>query len=178
VTANHPVVRWLDGLYLACIWISGIALVVMCLVIPVGVFARYVLGFGAQWPEPIAILMMVLFTFFGAAAAYRAGAHIAVQMLTDRLPRALQRACAGFVHLAMLAVSVFVLVYGLKLVQGTMGQTLSELPWLPVGITYLALPLGSLVTLLFVLEHIVFGSQHARPVCTFDHEAGVAEEAL
>lgn len=176
--ANHPVVRWLDGLYLACIWISGIALVVMCLVIPVGVFARYVLGFGAQWPEPIAILMMVLFTFFGAAAAYRAGAHIAVQMLTDRLPAALRRACAGIVHLAMLAVSVFVLVYGFKLVEGTMGQTLSELPWLPVGITYLALPLGSLVTLLFVLEHIVFGSQHARPVCTFDHEPGVAEEAI
>ncbi|WP_309246883.1 TRAP transporter small permease [Ramlibacter montanisoli] len=176
--ANHPVVRWLDGLYLACIWISGIALVVMCLVIPLGVFARYVLGFGAQWPEPIAILMMVLFTFFGAAAAYRAGAHIAVQMLTDRMPAVLRRACAGFVHLAMLAVSVFVLVYGFKLVQGTMGQTLSELPWLPVGITYLALPLGSLVTLLFVLEHVVFGSQHARPVCTFDHEPGVAEEAI
>jgi TRAP-type C4-dicarboxylate transport system permease small subunit len=175
---NHPVVRALDGLYLACIWISGIALAVMCLVIPVGVFARYVLGFGAQWPEPIAILMMVLFTFFGAAAAYRAGAHIAVQMLTDRLPRPLQRACAGFVHLAMLAVSLFVLVYGLSLVHGTMGQTLSELPWLPVGITYLALPLGSLATLLFVLEHVVFGSQHARPVCTFDHEPGVAEEAI
>ena len=175
---NHPFVRLLDGLYLACIWISGIALVVMCLVIPVGVFARYLLGFGAQWPEPIAILMMVLFTFFGAAAAYRAGAHIAVQMLTDRLPAPLQRACAGIVHLAMAAVSLFVLVYGFKLVQGTMGQTLSELPWLPVGITYLALPLGSVVTLLFVVEHVVFGSQHRRPVCTYDHEPGVAEEAI
>lgn len=172
---NHPFVRFLDGLYLACIWISGIALVVMCLVIPVGVFARYLLGVGAQWPEPIAILMMVVFTFFGAAAAYRAGAHIAVQMLTDRLPTALQRACAGFVHLAMFAVSVFVVVYGFKLVQGTMGQTLSELPWLPVGITYLALPLGSVITLLFVLEHVVFGSQHRRPVVTYDHEPDVAE---
>lgn len=172
---NHPFVRFLDGLYLACIWISGIALVVMCLVIPVGVFARYVLGVGAQWPEPIAILMMVVFTFFGAAAAYRAGAHIAVQMLTDRMPGVAQRACAGFVHLAMLAASLFVVVYGFKLVQGTMGQTISELPWLPVGITYLALPLGSLVTLLFVLEHVVYGSQHHRPVVTYDHEPTAAE---
>jgi TRAP-type C4-dicarboxylate transport system permease small subunit len=144
---NHPVVRWMDALYLACIWISGIALLVMCLVIPVGVFARYVLGFGAQWPEPIAILMMVVFTFFGAAVAYRAGAHIAVQMLTDRLPPPLQKACAGFVHLAMFTACGFVVVWGLRLVQGTMGQTISELPWLPVGISYLALPLGSLVTL-------------------------------
>jgi TRAP-type C4-dicarboxylate transport system permease small subunit len=175
---NHPVVRLLDGLYLACIWISGAALVVMCTVIPIGVFARYVLGVGAQWPEPIAILMMVVFTFFGAAAAYRAGAHIAVQMLTDRLPRPARRACAAFVHLAMLAASAFVVVWGFRLVQGTMGQTISELPWLPVGITYLSLPLGSLVTLLFVLEHIVFGSQHHRPVVTFDHEPGVAEEAI
>lgn len=174
---NHPVVRLLDALYLACIWISGIALVVMCLVIPVGVFARYVLGVGAQWPEPIAILMMVLFTFFGAAAAYRAGAHIAVQMLTDRLRQPLRRACAGFVHLAMLAASGFVLVWGLQLVKGTMGQTLSELPWLPVGITYLPLPLGSLVTLLFILEHMVFGSQHHRRVVTYDHVPDTAAKA-
>lgn len=173
---NHPVVRALDGLYLACIWISGIALLVMCLVIPVGVFARYLLGVGAQWPEPIAILMMVLFTFFGAAAAYRAGAHIAVQMLTDRLPRALQRACAGFVHLAMLAVSGFVVVWGLQLVAGTMGQTIGELPWLPVGITYLPLPLGGLATVIFILEHIVFGPQHGRAVVTFDHAADLPPE--
>jgi len=170
--------RLLDRLYASCIWIAGIALVVMCLVIPLGVFGRYVLGYGAQWPEPIAILMMVVFTFFGAAAAYRAGAHIAVQMLTDRLPPPLQKVCAGFVHLMMIAVSVFVVVWGFQLVRGTMGQTISELPWLPVGVTYLALPLGSLVTVLFVLEHMVFGSQHARPICTFDHEPGVAEEAI
>ena len=175
---KNPVVRLLDALYLACIWISGIALLVMCVVIPIGVVARYAFGFGAQWPEPIAILMMVVFTFFGAAAAYRAGAHIAVQMLTDRVPPALQRACAWFVHGAMLVVSGFVVIWGAKLVQGMMGQTISELPWLPVGVTYLALPLGSLVTVLFVLEHMVFGSQHDRPVCTFDHEPGVAEEAI
>jgi len=175
---TQPVVRVLDALYLACIWISGIALLVMCLVIPIGVVARYVFGFGAQWPEPIAILMMVVFTFFGAAAAYRAGAHIAVQMLTDRLPIPLRRGCAWFVHLAMFAASGFVVIWGFQLVQGMMGQTISELPWLPVGITYLALPLGSLVTALFVVEHMVFGPQHDRPVCTFDHEPGVAEEAI
>src|SRR5688500_19846768 len=112
---KHAVVRLLDALYLACIWIAGIALLVMCLVIPIGVVARYVFGFGAQWPEPIAILMMVVFTFFGAAAAYRAGAHIAVQMLTDRLPPALRGPCAWFVHVAMLAASAFVVVWGFQL---------------------------------------------------------------
>ena len=44
----------------------------MSLIIPWGVFTRYVLGTGSQWPEPIAIMLMVVFTFLGAAAAYRA----------------------------------------------------------------------------------------------------------
>src|SRR5215203_4430423 len=78
--------RAMDALYLAAIWLSGLALVIMTLIIPVGVFNRYVLGAGSQWPEPLAILCMVVFTFLGAAASYRAGSHIAVTMLIDRVP--------------------------------------------------------------------------------------------
>ena len=74
-----------------CIWISGLALIVMTVVIPIGVFNRYVLGTGSQWPEPLAILCMVVFTFIGAAASYRAGVHIAVTMVTDRVPERFRR---------------------------------------------------------------------------------------
>jgi TRAP-type C4-dicarboxylate transport system permease small subunit len=167
----------LDGVYLACIWAAGIAIFFMSIIIPVGVFARYVLGVGAQWPEPIAILLMVVFTFVGAAAAYRAGAHIAVAMLTDRLPGALQKICAVLVDLFMAVISLFVVVYGTQLCLGTMGQTLAELPWLPVGITYLPLPLGALLTLVFVIEKMVFGSQHQRAVVRFDHNLEESEAA-
>jgi TRAP-type C4-dicarboxylate transport system permease small subunit len=160
----------LDGLYLACIWIAGLSIFAMSLIIPIGVFARYVLGFGAQWPEPIAILLMVIFTFFGAAAAYRAGAHIAVAMITDRIPPAWQRLCRHAVNLLMMAISLFMLVYGTKLCLETMGQTLADLPWLPVGIAYLPVPLGGLLTLAFVLETMVFGPQIERPVVRFDHQ--------
>ena len=117
--------RFNDRVYLACIWLSGISIVVMSVIIPWGIFTRYVLGTGSQWPEPIAIQLMVLFTFLGAAVSYRAGAHIAVAMI--------------------------------------------QLPWLRVGITYLPVPLGGLVTALFVLEVIFFGSQHKRAIVTFDH---------
>ena len=166
---RDPILKTLDGIYLACIWAAGIAIFFMSIIIPIGVFARYVLGVGAQWPEPIAILLMVIFTFLGAAAAYRAGAHIAVAMLTTRLPAGLQKVCVRLVDLAMALVCLFVVVYGAKLCMGTMGQTLAELPWLPVGITYMPLPLGAFLTLLFVIEKIVFGSQHQRAVVTFDH---------
>lgn len=165
----------LDGLYLACIWIAGLSILMMSLIIPMGVFARYVLGFGAQWPEPIAILLMVIFTFFGAAAAFRAGSHIAVAMMTDRLPSQLQAACRVGVNLLMIIISLFMGVYGTQLCLETMGQNLADLPWLPVGVTYAPVPLGGLLTLIFVVENLFFGPQYHRAVTRFDHhveEAG------
>jgi TRAP-type C4-dicarboxylate transport system permease small subunit len=158
-----------DGVYLACIWIAGIAVAAMSVIIPWGIFTRYVLGTGSQWPEPIAIQLMVLFTFLGAAVAYRAGAHIAVQLLTDRLPEGLRRPLRGVVHLLMLVVALFAVVYGTRLCIQTWNQVIGQLPWMPVGLTYTPVPIGGLVTALFVVEVMLYGSQHRRPVVTFDH---------
>ena len=169
--AMGAVPRALDALYLGCIWTAGIAITLMSVIIPIGVVMRYGFGFGAQWPEPIAILLMVVFTFIGAAAAYRAGGHIAVTMLTDRLPMALQAPLARLIDLLLLLVCGFVVWYGARLTLQTMGQSIAELPWLPVGVTYAAIPLGALATALFVLEHLLFGTQKHRPVVAFGEAA-------
>lgn len=170
---KNTIHRALDKVYLACIWSAGSCIVLMSLFIPWGIFTRYVLGTGSRWPEPISILLMVVFTFMGAAAAYRANAHIAVAMLTQRLPAVLQRALRGVVHLLMLIVSLFTVVYGTTLCMGTWGQSIPELTWMPVGLTYLPVPLGGLVTLLFVIEHMVYGDQSRRAVVTYDHQDDV-----
>ncbi len=162
-----------DVLYLACLWVAGIAITIMSLIIPWGIFTRYVLGTGSQWPEPVSILLMVVFTFLGAAVSYRAGAHIAVAMLTDRLPSWLQRPLAGLVHLMMLSVALFMLFYGTRLCLATWGQSIGELPFIPVGLTYMPVPIGGLVTALFVIEHISFGSQSERAIVTYDREGAL-----
>jgi TRAP-type C4-dicarboxylate transport system permease small subunit len=163
--------RMNDVLYLACIWISGLSIAVMSLIIPWGIFTRYVLGTGSQWPEPIAILLMVVFTFLGAAAGYRAGAHIAVGMMVDRLPEGLRAVLAKIVTLLMGLVAAFMSWYGFKLSAELWGQSISELAWLPVGATYLPVPIGGAITLLFVMEYLLFGSQAKRAVVTYDHES-------
>ena len=73
----------MERLYLACIVVSATALVAITLVIPYGVFMRYVMNSASSWPEPFSVLAMVLFSFVGGAAAYRANVHICVQMLTE-----------------------------------------------------------------------------------------------
>ncbi len=160
----------LDAVYVGCIWVAGIAITVMTLIIPWGIFARYVLGSGSQWPEPVAILLMVIFTFVGTAASYRAGSHIAVAMLTDRLPPTAQKICAQAVHVLMFIMCVFMTVWGIDLCIGTWNQSISEIPWMPVGLTYSPVPIGGVLTGLFVLEHIFFGSQAKRAIVTYDQQ--------
>ena len=147
----------MERLYLACIVVSAAALVAITLVIPYGVFMRYVMNSASSWPEPFSVLAMVLFSFVGGAAAYRANVHIAVQMLTDAVPARARRALLLLADLAMVATALFMIVYGTQLVRATWNQTIAEFPTLSVGITYLPIPVGGLFTLLFIVERLWLG---------------------
>jgi len=68
--------RLMDAVYDACVIVAGIALVLISAVIPWAVYTRYVLNRAASWPEPMAVLLMIVLTFFGAAACYRVGLHM------------------------------------------------------------------------------------------------------
>src|SRR6478735_2267936 len=102
----------------------------------------------------IVVSATVLFSFVGGAAAYRANVHIAVQMLTDAVPRPARRALLLLADLAMVATALFMMVYGMQLVRATWNQTIAEFPTLSVGITYLPIPVGGLFTLLFIVERL------------------------
>lgn len=156
----------MDKVYWLCIWIAGLSMTVMTVVIPIQVVARKWLNSGLSWPEPAALVCMIVFTFIGSAAAYRAGSHIAVTMLTDRLPPNLQVVFARIVDVLMGLIALFVIYYGGDRVMFFMEtkQSLPDFPSLQVFWTYLPLPLGSLATLLFIIESVLFGSQHRRPI--------------
>ncbi len=149
--------RAMDALYVACVALAGVSLVLITLIIPWGVYTRYVLNRGSAWPEPLSILLMIVFTFLGAAAVYRANAHIAVTLLTDRLPGPLARPLGLVVDLLMAGLSVFMVVWGFELVRVTWYQVIAEFPFLSVGITYLPLPVGGLITLFFIVERVWLG---------------------
>ncbi len=157
-----------DTLYRGCIWVAGLSVLTMTLIIPWGIFARYILGTGSSWPEPVAILLMVVFTFVGAAASYRAGAHMAVSMATDRLPPRLRAGVALLVQVLMILVCLFMTWYGAKLCITTWNQFLASLPGVRVGMTYAPIPIGGLLTLSFVLEKLMLGDQSHRKVVRFD----------
>ncbi|VVO65528.1 hypothetical protein PS838_01017 [Pseudomonas fluorescens] len=157
-----------DTMYMTCIWVAGLSVLAIALIIPWGVFARYILGTGSSWPEPTAILLMMVFTFIGAAASYRAGAHMAVAMLTDRMTPQLRKTMSIVSQLLMATICLFMTVWGTKLCISTWNQFMSALPTLRVGITYMPIPVGGLLTLIFVLEKLLLGDQSNRRVVRFD----------
>jgi TRAP-type C4-dicarboxylate transport system permease small subunit len=165
---KNTLLRFNDMLYRISIGIAGFSVLIMTLIIPWGIFARYVLGSGSSWPEPTAILLMVVFTFFGAAASYRAGAHMAVSMAVDRMPEAIRRYAAVLVQILMAVVCIFMAVKGWKLCMTTWNQFLGEMPSVRVGVSYLPIPIGGVITLIFVLEKLFLGDQSHRRVVRFD----------
>ena len=133
-------------------------MVAITLMIPSGVFMRYVMNDPLQWPEPASVIMMVFFSFIGGAAVYRANQQIAVEALMRAVnaaqPRrdAVGRAC---LHAAPSPRSWS--VYGVHLCWVTKGNTIAEFPSLSIGIVYLPIPIGGLLTLLFIIEKIWLG---------------------
>jgi TRAP-type C4-dicarboxylate transport system permease small subunit len=152
----------MDRLYRLCVFVASAALVLISMVIPWGVYTRYVLNRAAPWPEPMAILLTIVLTFIGGAACYRVEAHMRVAVLVRLLPLPSRRA-AEFVAEALVGLlGLFMVIWGAGLVETTWHQSIAEFPELSVGVTYLPIPIGGAVTLLFVAERLLIGPPPVR----------------
>ncbi|MGB7257041.1 MAG: TRAP transporter small permease [Pseudolabrys sp.] len=147
----------MDVAYFICVLVAGVALVLISAVIPWGVFTRYVLNSAASWPEPMAVLLTIVLTFFGAAACYRLGIHMSVTVGVDRLPAPARRVTGFVVEILMTIMAVFMVIYGVKLCIATWQNTIADFPFLSVGIVYSPIPIGGIFTLLFIIEHLTIG---------------------
>lgn len=162
----------MEWLYVACVVVSAASLVVITLVIPYGVFMRYVLNTAASWPEPLAVLLMIVFSFLGGAAVYRANVHIAVRAVLDAVSPSTRAVMLWLVDGAMAATCVFMAVWGFRLVRATWYQVIAEFPALSVGLTYAPVPLAGCLTLLFIIERRWAGAPPATSVMYRDEPLG------
>jgi TRAP-type C4-dicarboxylate transport system permease small subunit len=161
--------RAMDALYLVCVFLSGTALVLISAIIPWSVYTRYVVNRAASWPEPMAVLLTIVLTFFGAAACYRVNMHMRVTVLVDMLPAPARRAQTVAVELVMGALGLFMTIWGARLVEATWHQSIAEFPFLSVGVTYLPIPIGGAILLLFVLERLAIGAPAESAAATPAH---------
>jgi TRAP-type C4-dicarboxylate transport system permease small subunit len=148
----------MNALYWACVWVAGSALVLISAVIPWAVFTRYVLNSAASWPERAAVLLTIVLTFIGTAACYRARLHMNVSFFVSMLPPWWRCMADLLAEVLVGVMALFMVVYGISLVQATWLNSIDEFPELSVGITYLPIPVGAAALFLFVVERLTIGA--------------------
>ena len=98
-------------------------MVVLCADIFYGVFTRYVMAEAAPWYDEVARYLFIWMTLLGAAVAVRRRAHFVVRLLIDRLGRKVQSGIGLLCYIIIIAFSVFIMIQGLKVVEGVSVQT-------------------------------------------------------
>lgn len=147
--------RAMDAIHQACLFIAGACLVIITIIIPYGVFTRYVLNSASSWPEPMAVLLMIVLSFISAVVCYREFLHIGVGIIPMFLTEPARTYLGWLLELCMLATNLFMLVWGLRLVEATWYQSIAEFPIVTAGMAYLPIPIGGALTALFVIERFL-----------------------
>ena len=155
--------RAMNVVHSACLFVAGACLVIITLIIPYGVFCRYVLNSAASWPEPMAVLLMIVLSFLSAVVCYREHLHIGVGLLPSFLNEPAKTYLGWVLEVCMLSTSLFMLWWGIKLVQATWHQAIPEFPIVWVGLAYLPIPIGGALTTLFVIERFLTQKFFSEP---------------
>ena len=167
-------IRLMDVLHRFCMVVAGSCLVIITLIIPWGVFTRYVLNSASSWPEPMAVLLMIWFSFLAAALCYRENLHIGVAVIPMMLAGNARLAIGWLIEACMMGTNLFMLWWGIKLVETTWYQSIADFPWYSVGASYLPVPIGGLITALFVIERLWTSNSFAEPDA--DSISGISTE--
>jgi TRAP-type C4-dicarboxylate transport system permease small subunit len=80
-----------------------------------------------------------------------------VSLVVHALPPRLQRVADYLVEALMAAMALFMAIWGTRLCEATWGNTIADFPFLSTGVTYLPIPIGGTILLLFVIEHVTLG---------------------
>jgi len=148
-------IRAMDVIHRGCLIVAGACLVIITLIIPYGVFTRYVLNSAASWPEPLATLLMIVLSFTSAIICYREYLHIGVGVLPAMLGDRGKVVLGWVLEFCMLGTNLFMLWWGIKLVETTWFQVIAEFPIMSVGLSYAPIPIAGGLTTLFIIERMM-----------------------
>ena len=145
--------------------IMFVTFTLMTVLIFMQVVFRYLLEQPLSWSEEGARYLLIWATYAGASIAFYEGKHINATLFTDLFSI---RVKAALLFVADVFCLWFLLVFvyqGFIVSQRVfmLGQFSPSLPWLPIGITYLAIPVSSFFMLCNLL---VYAIRHLHTAAT------------
>ncbi len=165
-------IRWLARLVDWTIVLIGAT---MATLIFANVMLHNLVSTDLVWTIELCELLMVWVTFLGAAAATRRGSHMVVSELLDRLGSGNRRLADGAIQLVVLLALGLLTWYGIGIAEAGMMSQLTVLGW-PMASQYAALPVASLITIVFVLWDLLgIARGHSRETRYGQSQAGAVE---
>lgn len=146
--------RALDGIAAICKVLTGIAMVVLTSIFGWLVFGRYVLNSTPTWVEQIALLLVMLIAFLGAAVGVHENTHLSVTLFRSAVPARLRKGMVVATDLMMGAFGLAMAWFGTRL---TVFKWDTDIPLLqlPEGLRSLPLAVGGGLILLFTIGHLL-----------------------
>jgi TRAP-type C4-dicarboxylate transport system permease small subunit len=118
------------------------------------VAARLALNADIAWNTEFGEFVLLWATFLGGASAARRGAHMRITEFIGAAAPGLLRTIEIATRVGVSGLLVLLIWYGFNISSAAMEQELTVLH-VPMGLQYLAMPVGSALALIFVLYEIV-----------------------
>lgn len=118
------------------------------------VFARYILQKSPVWVEEFSVTAIMWIGLLGAASAVWTGDHMRLELLTKRLPKQLGVVLEVLIDASIGYFSIFLLRHGWVLTEAMWTSRMSTIP-LPLGLTYLILPITAAFMIVFAIFRMV-----------------------
>jgi len=117
-------------------------LVVLCILVWLEVFLRFVLNSPISWAPELCRYLFVWIVYLGTFMALKRGAHMKMDIIPRFLSDFLNRILVLLNRLIVIAYTAIVFWSGLILIGKSMNQMMTILP-LPMGVIHLIIPISS-----------------------------------
>lgn len=131
-------------------YIVGVLIVFMTGIVALAVIFRYVIGWPLIWSDELVRYLFIWFCFMGMAVATKNRQHIRVEFLLVRVSSKVRRNVVFAGNLCSLFFLSVVSYSALRLVK-EVGSTPSLVLSVPLGCIYMAVLLGALLSLVYII---------------------------
>jgi TRAP-type C4-dicarboxylate transport system permease small subunit len=129
--------------------IAGTALVVLIVLTFFGVIMRYIFGSPFTWLEEVQLWCMVWIVYAAAGAAFRTGSHVAIEMVVELFPKAVQKIIEILISLVVVSVIGFLFIESIGFVKLFVrsGRTTNMLS-VPYSLIYGIVPISCILMII------------------------------
>jgi len=151
-TGFDRLLSWIQ--YVSNVFLVGV-LIGLTLLIGVSIAMRYFLGQPIPWANAVSRYAYIYIVLIGSAISYMLDGHAVIESFFQAMPRRIKFVCDLAHYLIVMALSVLLVVKGLKYTVEMWSVHSPVLTFFPMGIVYLSVPLSFFIIFLFLLRKTV-----------------------